>query len=76
MSQPSSYELDAWREIQEFTGRQVSRRLGEAGQRISESAAKAGGRASKYLEGRPQVQAAVKRGQELASKATDRKSVV
>lgn len=70
MSQPSSYELDAWREIQEFKGRQVSRRVGAAGQRMSEAAANAGDRASKYLEGRPQALAAVKRGQARASKAT------
>ncbi len=69
MVQPSQYELDAWQEIQGFKGRQMSRRLGEAGQRVSEAAAAAGDRASKYLDAHPQAQAAVKRTQELASKA-------
>lgn len=70
MTEPSLYELDAWRAIQEFRGRQVSLRLGEAGQRVSDAAAAVGGQATRYLEGHSREQDALKRGQGAAAKGT------
>ena len=52
MAEPSQYELDAWSDIQAFKGRQVSRRMGEVGQRSRPTAA-VGDRATKYLEDHP-----------------------
>ena len=49
MPKPSQYELDAWRDIQQFKGRQVSRRVGQAGQRVAETSTAVGERATGYL---------------------------
>lgn len=70
MAEPSQYELEAWRDIQAFRGRQVSLRMGEAGQRVSNTVAAVGSQATKYLEGHPRAQAALERGQGVAAKGT------
>jgi hypothetical protein len=71
MAEPSQYELDAWGDIQAFRGRQVSRRMGEVGQRVSDGTTAVGDRATKYLESHPRAQAALERGQGVAAKSTE-----
>lgn len=56
MTEPSQYELEAWADVQEFKGRQVSRTIGGVGQKLSEGTAAVGDRASKFLEKRPAAQ--------------------
>lgn len=70
MAEPSQYELDAWGEIQRFTGRQVSLRMADLGQRVSDATTAVGSRASKYLESHPRAQDALERGQGVAAKGT------
>jgi len=70
MTEPSQYEIDAWTDIQAFKGRQVSRRMGEVGQKVSNSTTAVGDRATKYLEDHPRAQAALERGQGAAAKGT------
>lgn len=70
MTEPSQYELDAWSDIQAFKGRQVSRGLGKAGEKVSKSTAAVGTRATTYLEKYPRAQAAIERGQGAAAKGT------
>lgn len=70
MTEPSQYELDAWDDVQQFTGRQVSLRLAQLGQSASDAAAAVGGRASKYLESHPRAKDALERGQGVAAKGT------
>jgi hypothetical protein len=68
MIEPSQYELDAWRDVQAFKGRQVSRGLGQVGQKVSDRTAAAGRRASRYLEKHPRAQEGVERAQGVAAK--------
>jgi hypothetical protein len=70
MAEPSQYELDAWTDVQAFRGRQVSRRMGEVGQKVSNGTTAVGDRATKYLENHPWAQAALERGQGVAAKGT------
>ena len=70
MAQPSQYELEAWREIQEFRGRQVTRSLGSAGQMVSNASAAAGDRAAEYLQAHPRAQGVVLRGQGVVAKGS------
>ena len=68
MTDPSDYELAAWRDIQRFTGRPLSREMRNAGERVAVGAAELGKRATKYLGDRPRAQSAVSRAQEVAAK--------
>lgn len=68
MTEPSAYELDAWRNVQRFQGRPLSRAMRDAGEQVASGAAELGKRATKYLEERPGAQAAVSRGQEMVAK--------
>lgn len=68
MTEPSEYELAAWRAVQDFQGRQFSRRMAEAGSKVSEASAAVGERTSKFIESRPRAQAAVERTQKAAAK--------
>jgi hypothetical protein len=67
MTDPSAYELDAWRSIQRFKGRPLSRVVRNAGEQVATGAAELGKRATKYLESQPRTQAAVLRGQEIVT---------
>lgn len=68
--QPSEYELAAWREIQRFKGRPLSRAAGKVTTSILEGMTSAGRRASKFLEEHPRAEAAVTRGRAAAAKGT------
>lgn len=68
MTEPSKYELDAWDQVQAFTGRSVSRRMSEMGQMVADTTSAAGDRATKLLEDRPRAAALVQRGQVAASR--------
>lgn len=68
MTEPSTYELEAWHNIQRFKGRPLSQAIRNAGEQVAIGAEKIGERATQYLEERPGAQATVVRGQELASK--------
>ncbi len=70
MTEPSQYELDAWSDIKAFKGREVSRRMGEVGQKVFNGTTALGNRATKYLENHPDAQAALERGQGVAAKGT------
>ncbi|MGC5322775.1 EcsC family protein [Micromonospora arida] len=68
MGDPSDYELDAWRSIQSFKGRPLSRVMRSANEQVAIRAAEIGKRATRYLENHPGTEAAVSRGQEIAAK--------
>ena len=70
MADPSDYELTAWRDIQRFNGRRLSRVMGNASEQVAVGAAELGKRAARYLEDRPRAQLAVSRGQEVVAKGT------
>jgi hypothetical protein len=59
MAEPSQYELDAWSDIQAYRGRQVTRRLEQVSQKVSDGANNVAGRATKYIEKSPRVRAAL-----------------
>ncbi|MCX5229259.1 EcsC family protein [Streptomyces sp. NPDC006553] len=69
---PSEYELEAWRAIQEFKGRPLSRTMRNAGEAVGNGVAELGRRASKQLENHPRARSAVSRGQEFASKGAQK----
>lgn len=70
MADPSDYELRAWRDIQRFRGRRLSRVMGNASEQVAIGTAELGKRATKYLENRPRAQSAVSHGQEAVAKGT------
>jgi EcsC protein family len=70
MADPSDYELRAWRDIQQFKGRRLSRVMGNASGQVAIGAAELGKRATKYLENHPRAQSAVSHGQEVVAKGT------
>lgn len=65
MTDISEYELAAWRDIQKFKGRTLSRALRDASEQVANGAAKVGEHATKYLENHPGAQSAVSRGQKF-----------
>lgn len=67
MRKPSEYELAAWRDIQQFKGRPLSRAVRNAGEQVAIGAAELGKRATKYVENHPGAQSAVSRGQEIVA---------
>jgi hypothetical protein len=70
MADPSDYELRAWRDMQRFKGRRLSRVMGNASEHVGSGAAQLGMRATKYLENHPRAQLAVSHGQEVVAKGT------
>jgi hypothetical protein len=70
MTEPSEYELAAWRDIQRFKGRPLSRMMRSASEQVAGGAAKIGDRATEYLENHPGAQSAVSRGQEIVAKGS------
>ncbi|MBT1103066.1 MULTISPECIES: EcsC family protein [Streptomyces] len=69
---PSKYELEAWRAIQEFKGRPLSRTMRNAGEALGNGVAELGKRASKQLENHPRAKSAVSRGQEFVAKGAQK----
>ncbi|MHA7209516.1 EcsC family protein [Arthrobacter sp. MDT1-65] len=69
--QPSEYELNAWRDIQNYKGRPVSGALKDVGKRMVDGAAELSGHATTYMEDHPRARSAVSRGQEIAAKGTN-----
>ncbi len=67
VADPSDYELTAWRDIQRFKGRPLSRAMRNTGEQVAIGAAELGKRATKYLENHPRAQSAVSRGQEIVA---------
>jgi len=68
MTQPSEYELAAWRDIQEFRGRPISQVVGFAGRKAAQGAAKVQDFAADLLDDHPRAKSAVERGQEGLSR--------
>lgn len=68
MADPSEYELEAWRSIQRFKGRPLSRVARATGERLTSATARVGERSAAYLEGHPRAQSVVVRGQEVAAR--------
>ena len=68
MAEPSDYELTAWRDIQGFKGRPLSRGIRSAGEHVASGGAALGQRATKYLENHARAQSAVSHGQEIVAK--------
>ncbi|WP_029210288.1 EcsC family protein [Arsenicicoccus bolidensis] len=78
MGIPSQYELDAWREVQEFQGRtmssgvaQVNQAAGKAASKVGNLAVSLGDKAHAQVEARPQAKAIVDRARVASSKGAD-----
>ncbi|MFD5128000.1 EcsC family protein [Streptomyces olindensis] len=69
---PSDYELEAWRAIQQFRGRPLSRAMTNAGEQVANGVAKLGQRAARQLENHPRAQSAVSRGQQFVAKGAQK----
>ncbi|MFF4655362.1 EcsC family protein [Streptomyces sp. NPDC001381] len=69
---PSDYELDAWRDIQQFKGRPLSQGMKNAGEYVANGAAKFGKRAAQQLENHPRAKSAVSRGQQFVAKGAQK----
>lgn len=70
MDNPSDYELEAWQEIQHFTGRPLSRAARNVGDQVAANAAKLGERAAAIVESRPRARVAVSKVQAAAAKGS------
>jgi hypothetical protein len=70
MADPSDYELRAWRDVQRFEARPLSRVMGNVSEQVGIGAAELGKRATKYLGNHPRAQLAVSHGQEVVAKGT------
>lgn len=69
MTEPSSYELNAWRDIQLYKGRPITRAMTYAGEQMASGVANLSERAGQYLDDRPLAQSVVARGQAFAAKS-------
>lgn len=69
---PSDYELEAWRAIQQFKSRPLSRAMTNAGEHVANGVARLGKRAAKQLENHPRAQSAVSRGQAFVAKGAQK----
>ena len=67
MTDPSAYEIEAWRDIQKFKGRPLSRAARGLGEVVAAGAAGIGKRGTEFLEAHPAAQSAVSRGQDIAA---------
>lgn len=68
MTEPSAYELNAWRSILQYKGSPATQVIQSTLGHASGYLSKANGRAIEYLESRPQTQALAARTQELVAK--------
>lgn len=71
MTEPSEYELAAWRDIQRFKGRPLTQVISNLGDKATTGAVKLGNRATQYLEKHPGAQAAFSRGQGIVGKSAN-----
>ncbi|AXE81551.1 EcsC family protein [Streptomyces atratus] len=69
---PSDYELDAWRAVQQFKGRPLSRAMRNAGEQVANGVSELGKRAAKQLENHPRAKSALSRGQEVVAKGAQK----
>lgn len=69
MTEPSDYELAAWRSIQRSKGRPLSRAMRSAGEQLAAGATAISEHATKYLENHPRTKSAVSRNQARVAKA-------
>lgn len=69
---PSDYELDAWRAVQQFKGRPLSRAMRNAGEQVANGVSGLGKRAAKQLENRPRAKSVVSCGQEFVAKGAQK----
>ncbi|OEJ23967.1 serine/arginine repetitive matrix protein 2 [Streptomyces agglomeratus] len=69
---PSDYELDAWRAVQQFKGRPLSRAMRNAGEQVANGVSELGKRAAKQLENHPRAKSALSRGQEAVAKGAQK----
>ncbi|WP_328584048.1 EcsC family protein [Streptomyces sp. NBC_00370] len=69
---PSDYELDAWRAVQQFKGRPLSRAMRNAGDQVANGLSELGKRAAKQLENHPRAKSAVSRGQGIVAKGAQK----
>ncbi|MEW1778688.1 EcsC family protein [Streptomyces sp. NPDC086777] len=70
--QPSEYELNAWRAIQQFKGRPLSRAMSNAGEQVANGVSALGKRAAKQLENHPRAKSALSRGQDIVAKGAQK----
>lgn len=68
MADPSDYELQAWRDIERFKRRPLSRAMRSGGQQLAIGSAGLGKHATKYLDKHPHARSTVSRGQGIATK--------
>ncbi|MGP4032450.1 hypothetical protein [Pseudarthrobacter sp. 1C304] len=57
MTEPSGYELNAWRDVELFKGRPISWSMHYAGEQVISGAANLSERAAQYLDDRPGARA-------------------
>lgn len=69
MIEPSAYELDAWRDIQRFKGRPISRVIENVSEQVANGASELGKRATQYLEKHPGAVSVVSHGQKIVAKS-------
>ncbi|WP_022888170.1 EcsC family protein [Agromyces italicus] len=68
MADPSDYELAAWRDVQRFKGRPLSRAMRGVGEQMALGFSAIGTQATTYLAKHPKTQAVVAKGQGAAVK--------
>jgi hypothetical protein len=68
MAEPSEYELAAWRDVQRFKGRPLSRVMQGAGEQVALGVSAIGKQATKYLENHPKAQTVIAKGQGAVEK--------
>lgn len=68
MAEPSEYELAAWRDIQRFKGRPLSRVMRGVGEQMVLGMSAIGAQTATYLEKHPNAQSVVAKGQGVAVK--------
>lgn len=71
MTEPSEYELAAWRDLQRFKGHPLSKMIRKVGEQAATGATQLGNRAAQNLVKRPRAQAAVSRGQNFVGKGAN-----
>lgn len=69
MTEPSAYELEAWRNVQLFMGRPISHGMRSAGEQVTNGATKLKGRATQYLAKRPGADFVAKSAKAVNTKA-------
>ncbi|MFS0716771.1 EcsC family protein [Arthrobacter sp. 1P04PC] len=75
MTEPSEYEIEAWRNVQAFKGRPLSQIARNAGEKAAAGVEELGQRASRYLEDHPTAESVVARSQTLVAKGAQKISV-